>query len=839
MGDFVPGDDLTTVDSSQSSGSASIDKEIAAKEKEIAAVKDKLRIADQSLKNIDPKYQMNKAYIDKLNAQVEEYKASIKTLETQLADLKHQKELLSSPPPAKVKKKPATADDSIPTETVVKRNRFKTPRRTYNPLGKFSSYTYRLTMYMISPATFSSYLDTGVWDKSGMYVVAQSAGADGLRAPGFEYDYFIDNLEMLTSVTPKEAGTSAVMIEDFKFEIYEPYGMTFLKNLIDAAEKVGNKRVPNPTGTLGSAVSQTYLMVIRFYGYDDKGNLVSSPTAAPGTVNKTNDPGLFERTFPFTIQEISTKLDNKITKYVVTATPPNERIGMSQFHSAIQEPINLSGSTVSDILVDGTTSLIQILNKKEEELVKAKKKDVANKYNIVFEDSTGIGNAMLVDKNHYVPSQSPLNGLPGKVNVREANKGGAATVSKNKRAIQIPAGTRIMQAIEQVISQSTYITDCLSVVNKEVLEPVTDGEDVSVTNPKPKELVWFSIVPQIKYLPEFDTRLNSNAYEITYYVTSYEIPFLRSEYFPNRTGYSGPAKIFNYWYTGQNEGMTSFNMTINGLYQTVGSMYSTGEVKNNSSVPMVLTTSMGEDTAGKLPGTSEEVASLKAWLMSPDDQIKAHITIYGDPDFLMTASYGTFDEMTSSNIAEEAPVNPVKGVVYIEVDLRSVVDYDEAGKMTPLANYQFAKFNEELEQQLQGRMIYMVNAVKSKFSKGMFTQEFTDLGIPPTSWMKPDVKKDAQSREPASNASANKGKSLDPRVAAKARSDFAKIDPRRLDIPRPTKHDNGKPILAPVRTAEDEFANRNLVGKGYNSSAEVFNKDAGRRDSVSLLPKKQ
>lgn len=830
-GDWVPDEDLTNVEGAKSAApSSSIDNEIASVEKELAKTKDSLRIANQSLKNIDPKYQMNQAYIEKLKKQTEDYQQTIKELETRLADLKHQKEMLSAPPKPKPTKKPATADDSIPTETVVKRNRFKTPRRTYNPLGKFSSYTYRLTMYMISPATFSAFLDTGVWDKSGMYIVAQSAGADGIRAPGFEFDYFIDNLELVTALTPKATGFSGAVIEEFKFDIFEPHGMTFLKNLIDAAEKVGGVRGQALPGDLGSAVKQHYLMVVRFYGYDDKGNLVSSSTSAPGTMNKTNDPGLFERTFPFTIQAMSTKLDNKVTKYQVTAVPINERIGFSQFYSTIQENINLSGATVSDILVDSPTSLIQILNKKEEELVKAKKKDVANKYNIIFEDKSGIGNALLVDKNHYVPSQSPLNGLPGAVNVREANKGGASTVSKTKRAIQIPAGTRIMQAIEQIVSQSTYITDCLSVVNKEVLEPVTDGEDVSVTNPKPKELVWFTIVPQVKYLPEFDSRLNTNAYEITFYVTSYEIPFIRSEYFPNRTGYTGPAKIFNYWYTGQNEGMLSFNMTFNGLYETVGSLYSTGEVKNNSSVPMVLTTSMGQDSAGKLPGTSEEVASLKAWLMSPDDQYAAHIVAYGDPDFLMTAAYGTFDEMSSNNISEEAPINPVKGAVYIEVDLRSVVDYDESGKMTPLANYQFAKFNEELENQLQGRMIYMVNSVKSKFSKGVFTQEFTELGTPPTTWMKPPLKKDAQTRESTSKAPGI--------TAGRSTSNFAKTDPRRLDLPKPTHHDNGKPILAPA-TAEDENANKTLVGKGYSSAAQVFNKDAVNRDSVSLLPKRK
>lgn len=836
LGNFQPGEDASEATSTKSS----LDTEIAATEKDLAAVKDKLRIANQSLKSIDPKYETNKAYISKLNTQVESYKQEISVLEAKLDKLKKQKGDATGKKPAPKPKPPKSTVEDVPTvEVTSTKNRFKTPKRTYNPLGKFSSYTYRITMYMISPSALSAYMDSGVWNKNGMYIVAQSAGADGLRAPGFEHDYFIDNVELETATTSKESGTSGIAMT-LKFDIFEPYGMTFLTNLIKAANAVGNKDSAGKLSEGGFAMSQFYLLTVRFYGYDEKGNLVTTPESAPGTRNKTDDPGLFERTFPFTILEANTKLDNKVTRYNITAAPLTEQLGFGAKTTAIQEPLNISGDTVSDILSDSPTSLIKILNTKEEALVKAKKKEIANVYKIKFEENIGIDSALLVDKQHYVPSQSPLNGLPGAVNVREANKGGAATVSKSKRSIQIPAGTRIPQAIEQIISQSTYITDCLSVVNKEVLQPVTDGEDLSITNPSPKELVWFAIVPQIKYLA-FDSILKSNAYEITFYVKSYAIPFFRSEYFPNKSKYNGPDKIFNYWYTGQNEGVLSFNMTFNNLYQAMGSMFSTGEIKNSGGIPMSLTTSMGEDTAGKMPGTSEEVASLKSWLFMPEEQQKATMTILGDPDFLMTAAYGTLTEMTTDNPAEESPINPVTGTIYIEIDLRSVNDYNADGTMKPEATYQFWKFNEEMEKELQGRMLYQVNKVKSKFSKGVFTQEFTDLILPPTelAGTSKSTTQDAQSREKAPSSAATKGKSLDPVVAAKARSDFAKIDPRRLDLPRPTKHDNGKPILAPVRTAEDEFENRKLDFKGYDKSAQVFNKDAGRRDSVTLLPKKQ
>jgi hypothetical protein len=253
---------------------------------------------------------------------------------------------------------------------------------------------------------------------------------------------------------------------------------------------------------------------------------------------------------------------------------------------------------------------------------------------------------------------------------------------------------------------------------------------------------------------------------------------------------------------------------------------------------MALTTSMGQDTAGKLPGTSEEIASLKAWLFQAEDQQKATITILGDPDFLMTASYGSFDEMTGS-IADEAPINSTKGAIFIEIDMKSVKDYGADGTMKPVSDYQFWVFNDEMEKQLQGRMLYMVNSVKSKFAKGVFTQEFTDLSVPPLefSGKASTPAADAKSREGGTGTKKpSNGTSLDPAKAAQARRDFAAKDPRRLDLPRPTHHDNGKPILAPATSADDE---KNLVGKGYSSAAQVFNKDAVQRDPVTLLPKRQ
>ena len=64
-------------------GMANIDAQLA----EIARIKESLRIKNQSLANIDPKYQMNQAYIEKLNSEVATLNANLAKAQTSLNEV--------------------------------------------------------------------------------------------------------------------------------------------------------------------------------------------------------------------------------------------------------------------------------------------------------------------------------------------------------------------------------------------------------------------------------------------------------------------------------------------------------------------------------------------------------------------------------------------------------------------------------------------------------------------------------------------------------------------------------------------------------------------------------
>lgn len=79
---------------------AELNTKISEIESQIASIKESLRIAQQSLANIDPKYQANQAYIAKLNTQVANYIAQLQALGTQLNTLIAQRAALERTAPA-------------------------------------------------------------------------------------------------------------------------------------------------------------------------------------------------------------------------------------------------------------------------------------------------------------------------------------------------------------------------------------------------------------------------------------------------------------------------------------------------------------------------------------------------------------------------------------------------------------------------------------------------------------------------------------------------------------------------------------------------------------------
>lgn len=599
--------------------------------------------------------------------------------------------------------------------------------RMDNPLSKFSSYTYRITMYIMDAKSYASYVMGDESASSNFKIIAQSGGVNENtqdRVEGIPYDLFIDNLTIQT-LTATQSTFIPSNSYKFNFQIFEPYGFSFSTQLVKAALEF-QKDNPNSKDVI-TALRQHYMIEIKFYGYDEKGTLV------------TDVEGVYKRTFPIMITKFNFKLDNKVVTYNIEATLTNEQIGRSMIHSTIQQPVTIKADTVinairgpeSDSGQPGKIQgLMQELNKIQQDLKDSGKVELMDVYEVEFAQED-IGESELVGE-WYLKENSPM--TPVK-NSTASNVSTAATQNSNKidksiRTISINSGTSIIAAIDQIISQSKYIEDAVNQhPREEVIAP--DGKNVKVDQKEPKKLKWYNITPHIQP-GEWDKKRNDWQYTIKYVIQEYDIPYVRSLYIKELSPYPGPHKRYSYWFTGKNTEIIGYDQDYNMLYFTAAALSSevaTPEDSVNNTAPIVNQPGQNANPTSKLPGWFEIINSVKTFLYSPGDQLKARIKILGDPDYLMTATGGAVDVITKKRYGDDYSINPNSGQVFIEVDFKEGVDYDTStGLLEINDDIKFWDYPDSMSE-VKG-MAYQVIQVTSNFNKGLFTQELKTI-VPP------------------------------------------------------------------------------------------------------------
>lgn len=247
-----------------------------------------------------------------------------------------------------------------------------------NVLAQFASYTYNIGWYLV-PNAFATPESFQAAPKSvvGFHLLAQSGGiasdyksidASGettsTHTPGssngdlgtvtvtakrvtrskfFKFDYYLDNLEIETWMPNTNLTQMANSAITYKFTVTEPYGITLISNLRKACQEL------YPTHE--SYATCIYVLLIKFYGYDDNGKLVA-PTAT-STTAATDDKSVLTKFFPFRIQTIKFRVANKLVEYEIVGVPLGHDIGFSANRGVIPAPVQLSGSTVKDVLAGG------------------------------------------------------------------------------------------------------------------------------------------------------------------------------------------------------------------------------------------------------------------------------------------------------------------------------------------------------------------------------------------------------------------------------------------------------------------------------------------------------
>lgn len=612
-------------------------------------------------------------------------------------------------------------------------------KRNYNPLSMYSSYTYQISLYMITPDAYDEFNNSGrkniliingdtggsTYGSGGAYLIAQSGGInnDATRAPGFEFDYYIDNLEIKAATAGGEAGSNGTTVNySLSFNVTEPHGFSFVTNLKRA--KIALQKYSATTNYKDStnASRDFFILGIRFLGYDADGNLIQN-----SILTDEPDP-TFQRFYDFKIAEFQFKIDGKATVYKITGatTPIQEALGTKR--GMIDKGANqLTGRTVGDIL----SQLMEKITNDQRKDVETKAREFPNTYSILWvDDAVDIAESSIVSSADLNKIKWPM-GAPKDKTTVNPNLEIKAQPNSKERIMAFNRETPIIQAITSTITSSDYLIKGLQSVYKseETSNPKTDSQD-SVTVDSNKRLKWFSVTPSVSKT-KFDNIIKDWAFSITYIIKTYEIPIIKSAYADKTTPYYGPVKRYEFWYTGKNTEVLKYEQQLNNTYATValsGMDASDAATGGTAQVPIAPGKRTYADRLGQL-GVGKEAQNTIITDLVGGDWAKAKIEIMGDPDYLSNPTPPGTGNSKSFYGEDGYTIDYSAGQVFVEIKFLEPIDYDHStGVMNISDRVLLYDYPASVAEKLKGAISYRLASIQHNFRQGKFTQTL-DLAI--------------------------------------------------------------------------------------------------------------
>jgi len=577
-----------------------------------------------------------------------------------------------------------------------------------NILSTFSSCTYIASLYA-GPLEYFTRLAAGERTVAGLSLIAQNGGAPARgqasangnltaeRSEFFDLDFYIDDIEIKSLVSTQETGSPSLSYE-MRFKVIEPYGITFLDRLEKEVQKLGSG---DP-----SYWSQPYLLVIRFYGFDKNGKPIRGISS-----NTSDSAAAIEKYIPFKFQEIKFKVNGNTVEYQCAGVPEWSYYAQGGLTGAVPIPLELSASTVGQLLA-GTGSSTPAANVRSlTDAINGYYKSLApggtrtNEIAIEFADPA-IANAVLKR-----PGPTALDATPANMTT-EADRilPEKGQVQTNDRNFSVAAGTPIIQFIDTIVRASSYISD-------QQAYDITETGEV-IIKPNVNEVAkWFLVGGRTELT--FDQAQNSTLYKTTYVVRPYEV-YLNTGSMP-KTAYKGPHKRYDYWFTGQNKEVLSFEQEYNFLYFTRMAPAEAKNAINNIGSPTasIVTPGANVSSQGARNGAADPAAFYAANLYSLADQAEVRLVIHGDPDWLGEATVGGSEMMPFTS---NGAVNFEAGHVMFEVSFNVPVDYNMRTGLMDVnqantgrtSNFPGVRIN---------TFVYNARVVTSMFKNGQFTQE--------------------------------------------------------------------------------------------------------------------
>lgn len=665
----------------------------------------------------------------------------------------------------------------------------KPGRRLQNPLGEFSSYTYQLTLYMITPDAYDAFIASGrktidvltganaSGQSGGAFIVAQSGGVNNTaskRAPGFELDYYIDDLKIVSNTNGKETQTAS-NVSEMSFNIYEPYGFSFISKLKFAGEELQKKSKTKNFEGLQNPSKQFFILGVRFQGYDKNGKIVNGSEQFGGNgdvldPNAGQSGGVFQTFYDIMLTGIKFKIDGRATTYSITAAslPPATAMGIKR--SRIDKGATIVANTVREAIDgdgEGVEGLLTKLNKTQEDYKKNGSIEIPNVYKVRFvgnKEELGfreLENASIVSKADLDKSKWRMSNIKNKSGVNDSTSA-AVKPDSTKRQVVFPSDTPILQAISQIIAQSSFLEEAMKVVYTDSLEPESgSSSDDEIKPDTNKTIRWYNLSSEVRCLG-WDNKVGDFAFEITYVIQPYDTPVVMSAYTNAAAKYYGPHKRYEYWYTGKNSEILNYEQTLNNAYFNVA-LAPSGDGSSQGGTTDVATTPgkrQNQSRVGKLDVGMEAQNSYMTSLFDPGSYAEARVTIMGDPDFLIQESPGSVNDVYNQFYGTDGyRINANGGQVFIEINFKEAQDYKNSnGLLSINESILFWKYPSAILKDIASRgggISYMVIKVVSTFKGGKFTQDIS-CSINTFGGETDEVASDSKGggREPATQASA-------------------------------------------------------------------------------------
>jgi hypothetical protein len=180
-------------------------------------------------------------------------------------------------------------------------------------------------------------------------VAAQQRVSNLGRNEFFSLDYYIDDVQ-ITSLLSGYGTGGPTNATEIKFKVIEPNSMTFLPNLYRACQQYIQTGAQDVNKNYSA---QSYLMVIRFYGYDDQGNLVQANRTGSDSAGSDSN-AVVEKFIPFLLTGIKFRIASKVVEYECTAKAIPDVVNKHPARGTIPYNVELQSQTIRNLLVGQT-----------------------------------------------------------------------------------------------------------------------------------------------------------------------------------------------------------------------------------------------------------------------------------------------------------------------------------------------------------------------------------------------------------------------------------------------------------------------------------------------------